>query len=241
MDRTALDWTFSTTPQAIAALVGLIFAGVSFIIATINKEIEADSTREDICIEMKKDIHSNLKVLFILAGISIIADLIILLLDPLEEGKIFSFYGNFDLYILISAIFLTINIGTIIYSLFFILKVANPNFFNKMVEKLSSEQLEGDVDKMEFIREYIEFEKELKKLDIPIDTRNNFPTTLELIKALSYNELINRDEYAQLREINSVRNLILHGGNIQRVPHRLLERLVGYKEKIKNLDVLRKS
>ena len=104
MDRTALDWTFSTTPQAIAALVGLIFAGVSFIIATINKEIEADSTREDICNEMKKDIHSNLKILFYLAGASIIADLIILLVDPLEEGKIFSINGNFDYYILISAI-----------------------------------------------------------------------------------------------------------------------------------------
>lgn len=241
MDRTALDWTFSTTPQAIAALVGLIFAGVSFIIATINKEIEADSTREDICNEMKKDIHSNLKILFYLAGASIIADLIILLVDPLEEGKIFSINGNFDYYILISAIILLINICTILYSLFFILKVANPNFFNKMVEKLSSKQLEGDVDKMEFIREFIEFEKELKKLDIPIDTHNNIPTTLDLIKALRYNELINREEYSQLREINSVRNLILHGGNIQRVPRQLLENLIGYKEKIKNLDVLRKS
>jgi len=185
MDRTALDWTFSTTPQAIAALVGLIYAGASFIIATINKEIEADSTREDICNEMKKDIHSNLKILFYLAGASIIADLIILLMDPLEEGKIFSINGNFDYYILISAIILLINIGTILYSLFFILKVANPNFFNKMVEKLSSKQLEGDVDKMEFIREFIEFEKELKMLDIPIDAHNNIPTTLDLIKAFT--------------------------------------------------------
>jgi len=58
---------------------------------------------------------------------------------------------------------------------------------------------------------------------------------------LRYNELINREEYSQLREINSVRNLILHGGNIQRVPRQLLENLIGYKEKIKNLDVLRKS
>ena len=31
MDRNALDWLFSTAPQALAALVGLIFAGVAFI------------------------------------------------------------------------------------------------------------------------------------------------------------------------------------------------------------------
>ena len=29
IDSNALDWLFSTTPQAIAALVGLIFAGAN--------------------------------------------------------------------------------------------------------------------------------------------------------------------------------------------------------------------
>lgn len=32
MDRNALDWLFSTAPQALAALVGLIFAGGAFIV-----------------------------------------------------------------------------------------------------------------------------------------------------------------------------------------------------------------
>lgn len=41
MDRNALDWLFSTSPQAIAALVGLILAGVSFIYGKIDDRIEA--------------------------------------------------------------------------------------------------------------------------------------------------------------------------------------------------------
>lgn len=42
MDRNALDWLFSTAPQAIAALVGLIFAGVSFINGKIDDRVDND-------------------------------------------------------------------------------------------------------------------------------------------------------------------------------------------------------
>lgn len=48
MDRNALDWLFSTAPQALAALVGLIFAGVAFIVGAIDKQVEQDDSREDI-------------------------------------------------------------------------------------------------------------------------------------------------------------------------------------------------
>ena len=44
MDRNALDWLFSTAPQTIAAFVGLIFAGVCFIIGKIDDRVEKDST-----------------------------------------------------------------------------------------------------------------------------------------------------------------------------------------------------
>lgn len=90
MDRNALDWLFSTAPQALAALVGLIFTGVAFILGAIDKEIARDETREDIFDEMKKEIHSNMKYLFILAGVSIGLDLLLVALNPIEEGKYFS-------------------------------------------------------------------------------------------------------------------------------------------------------
>ena len=53
MDRNALDWLFSTAPQALAALVGLIFAGVAFIIGAIDKQVKQDDSSEDILLSMK--------------------------------------------------------------------------------------------------------------------------------------------------------------------------------------------
>ena len=61
MDRNALDWLFSTAPQALAALVGLIFAGVAFIQGGIDKEAEQDDSKVDICNEMKREIHGYIK------------------------------------------------------------------------------------------------------------------------------------------------------------------------------------
>lgn len=93
MDRNALDWLFSTAPQALAALVGLIFAGVAFIVGAIDKEMRQDATSEDILMAMKRQIHSDMKLLFQLSGVSIIADLVLLALNPIQEGLTFSFDG----------------------------------------------------------------------------------------------------------------------------------------------------
>lgn len=113
MDRTALDWLFSTAPQALAALVGLIFAGVAFIVGAIDKQVEDDDSREDICKAMKKQIHINLKRLFWLSGFSIIIDLILLILNPIEEGLRFSFEGDYSLYLTIAGVILIMNAVTI--------------------------------------------------------------------------------------------------------------------------------
>lgn len=53
MDRNALDWLFSTAPQTIAAFVGLIFAGVCFIIGKIDDRVEKDSTLLEIAMKSK--------------------------------------------------------------------------------------------------------------------------------------------------------------------------------------------
>ena len=59
MDRNALDWLFSTAPQAIAALVGLIAASASFILGKVDDRIEADSTLAEIGREAKEQIYSG--------------------------------------------------------------------------------------------------------------------------------------------------------------------------------------
>lgn len=116
MDRNALDWLFSTAPQALAALVGLIFAGVAFIVGAIDKQMRQDASSEDIFMTMKKQIHSVMKLLFLLSGVSINADLVLLALNPIQEDLTFSFDGSFSPYLTVAGIILLMNIVTLIYS-----------------------------------------------------------------------------------------------------------------------------
>lgn len=61
MDRNALDWLFSTAPQAIAAFIGLIYAGASFIHGKFDDKINEDATYEDIVHEAKLQSYTTFK------------------------------------------------------------------------------------------------------------------------------------------------------------------------------------
>ena len=80
MDRNALDWLFSTAPQTIAAFVGLIFAGVCFIIGKIDDRVEKDSTLLEIANEIKNQIYKGLNNLLWVTFIGIALDLLFLYL-----------------------------------------------------------------------------------------------------------------------------------------------------------------
>lgn len=166
MDRNALDWLFSTAPQALAALVGLIFAGVAFIIGAIDKQVKQDDSSEDILLSMKMQIHADMKMLFLLSGVSIISDFFLLALNSIQEGFVFSFEGQFSPYLTVAAIVLVMNVATLIYSLWFIIKVASPDFFSKTVKHLSQLEREGDVEVKEYLVAFIEMEKALRTLSI---------------------------------------------------------------------------
>lgn len=159
MDRIALDWLFSTASQAIAALVGLIFMGVTFFTDSLDKEVSRDDTKGDICDEMKKDIHSKMQWLYWLAGVSILVDLVILVANPIEKDKTFSLDGSFDWYLLFGGVMLLLNLVTIGFSLWFIVQIANPNYFKKTAKRMLG-IIHGDmVASTEFIGAFIEMEK----------------------------------------------------------------------------------
>lgn len=187
MDRNALDWLFSTAPQALAALVGLIFTGVAFIHGAIDKEIAQDDTRKEILENMKTDIHSSMKWLFSLAAVFIVADLLLIVLNPLEDGKYFSFAGSFDFYLLVAGVVLLINLITLCFSLLFIIRVANPNYFKITVKKMAEGTKGGDIDAKDYIVGYIELEKALRDLPLNATYCNPKPPTVpEMLKELKY-------------------------------------------------------
>ena len=236
MDRNALDWLFSTAPQALAALVGLIFAGVAFIVGAIDKQVEQDDSREDICKAMKQQIHVDMKWLFWLSGISIILDLVFLLLNPIEEGSCFSFDGTFSPYLLMAGLTLLLNVGTLIYSLWFIIKVASPDYFMDTVKRLSEQEHEGDIEVKEFLMAYIDMEKALRALPIfRVSPREKQPTVSEMLKELKYREFMDARDVDDMFALTRLRNLIMHGAEIQHVERQMYDKAKKYTNDLTEL------
>ncbi len=238
MDRTALDWLFSTAPQALAALVGLTFAGMTFINGTIDKEIAQDESREEICEAMKEEIHSFMKRMFWFAGLSISIDLLILMINPLERDCLFSFSENFNPYILIVGLIFIFNIFTLCFSLWFIIRVASPQYFEKTVKKLSKESKDGDVDAKDFLMEFIKLEKVLRELPLDIDNSGKQHSVSDILRILRFRKILNGQDVSRLFEINKLRNLIVHGAEINHVSHEIFDYL---KNSITNLSKIKEQ
>lgn len=236
MDRNALDWLFSTAPQALAALDGLIFAGVAFIVGAIDKQVELDDSREDICKAMKQQIHVDMKRLFWLSGISIIMDLIFLLLNPIEDGLRFSFNGTFSPYLLMAGVTSLLNFCTLIYSLWFIITVASPDYFSNTVKRLSAQEHEGDMDVKEFLMAYIDMEKALRALPFfNVPQRDRQPTVTEMLKELKYSKFMDARDVDDMFKLTRLRNLIVHGADIQRVERQMYVKAKKYTKDLTKL------
>lgn len=229
MDRNALDWLFSTAPQALAALAGLIFAGVAFIVGAIDKQMELDDSREDICRAMKLQIHVDMKWLFCLSGISIVLDLIFLLLNPIEDGLRFSFDGTFSPYLLIAGLTLLLNFGTLIYSLWFIITVTSPDYFSNTVKRLSAQEHVGTIEVKEFLMAFIDMEKALRDLSIfHVSQGEKQPTVTEMLKVLKYRKFMDARDVDDMFKLTRLRNLIMHGAEIEHVERQMYEKAKKY-------------
>ena len=218
MDRNALDWLFSTAPQALAALVGLIFTGVAFIHGAIDKARAQDDTSTDIYDEMKREIHTYMKKIFICAGLAIALDLLLIVFNPLEDGFHFSIHGQFDLYLFIAGLVFLFNLFTIGFSLYFVLLVASPSFFKNTVKRLSEALEKGDVEAMSFLKEFRELETALRAL--PIYDTNQWqrqPTMSEMLGRLKLLPQLKRGEIDRLYELTRLRNIISHNSDINHV------------------------
>lgn len=237
MDRNALDWLFSTAPQALAALVGLIFAGVAFMMGAIDKEIERDDTQKDIYDEMKREIHHNMRSLFWLAGFSVALDLILIALNPIEEDCHFSVDGELDWYLVFSATILLLNLVALVFSLSFIIKVANPSYFNKTAKRLSESVNNGTIESRDFLMEYIEMEKAMR--DLPIFFSPNGqrqPTVSQMLGELRNRQLFEPNDINMMYNLTRLRNLIIHGNTSNtHVERDMYDAVIHYKNMLKDL------
>ena len=223
MDKDALYWLFSTAPQAIAALVGLIFAGVSFINGKIDDRVDNDETLSDIAKEAKKQVYKGLKILITLTFWGIIIDLLYIYFNPilLAESKL-----RRGLFFAIP-IFI-FNIVIIFKAIKYVKKIMDPNFFDNIIKEIANTYHEGVVDIAEFIKHFIEFEKVLRELikrDYQQEEGPNKWSIPLMTRILVNNKIITYEERGQIININRLRNIVIHGGDVEKVDKKIDDEL----------------
>ncbi len=71
MDKETLYWLFSTAPQALAAIIGIVFTGLIFMSGNIDNRVREDPTLSEIGDEAKTIMHRNMKVIAVFNIIAI--------------------------------------------------------------------------------------------------------------------------------------------------------------------------
>lgn len=249
MDRNALDWLFSTAPQTIAAFVGLIFAGVSFIIGKIDEKIKEDPTLKEIYEAIRNQMYSGLKLLLFTTSSSIVLDLICLSINPLlNNEKILSkdlFY--FDIFF-IPALFL-LNVFVLFQASSYIKKIMDPKFFEKTVKQLLKQyQEKGSSHKTvsigTFMENYIRLEKILKNMyrnhtNKCDEDNGNMNINQRLMTARDYArklyglKLLKKNDFNEVMDLNRFRNLVAHG-EIDQIEKEMNDRVKIIIEKLEN-------
>ena len=75
MEKETMYWLFTTAPQAIAALVGIIFTGMFFMAESIDNRVRADQSLTEIAEAAKTALYKSMRAVAVLAAITILYDL----------------------------------------------------------------------------------------------------------------------------------------------------------------------
>lgn len=219
MDYKAPDniyWLFSSSAQAIAAFIGFLATGFFFAYDRLDKAIEQDETLEEIYHDIKHQYYKRIIVLFILTGLSIVLSLFIV------------FINSFDINIwavILRGIVALINLVTIVWAIYFVIYIINPNKVTLTTAKLIKEnkdpiepQSQIAITRGQFIDRFIELETIIRKIalerNVNFSQNRQFAAPLGLnvlIKGLYQQLLINEKQYRDLMDINKIRNLVVHG------------------------------
>lgn len=210
MEKETMYWLFTTAPQAIAALVGIIFTGMFFMAESIDNRAKEDQTLIEIVEAAKKALYKNMRVVAILSIITIIYDLVLVGLvetivacDSLAEWTL--------------GLFVILNISTIYVTFKYVFQTVNPSYFNKIANNLSKDYKTGDVKSEVFINHYIKFERAARDLAVINQMNARFTGIRDLLRILVSNGIITPEDEKRMMEISKIRNLIVHGEKIEKV------------------------
>lgn len=228
-DPSTMYWLFTTAPQAIAALVGIIFTGMFFMAESIDNRAKDDQSLAEIADEAKRTLYRNMQGVALLAIITILYDLLLVsLVNNLARSD--NFWKDCAL-----MAFVGLNVLTIMMTFIYVFKTVNPNYFNKIAASLSKEyKAAGDVDSEVFFNHFIKFERAARNADVVVQANAHYLGIRDILRIFVSNNIITRDDEKKMLEISKIRNLIAHGEFIEKVSRKYDDELLRITEIIKN-------
>ncbi|MGY0035101.1 hypothetical protein [Pedobacter sp. NJ-S-72] len=209
-------WTFSSSAQAIAALIGFLAAGFFFIHERMDREVEKDETLIEIYADIKKQYFSRLTFLLWLTGLSITFSLILVYLNGFDLG-VFSIL----LVITVGAL----NIFTIFHAMLFVIFIVNPSKIENTADKLIETDKESfdvknsrTVSREEFLEKFMLLEKTVQNIlaknqgfGVDAGRAQQFMPFQRAVSELLQRGILTREQVMKLNRVTKIRNLISHG------------------------------
>ena len=231
MDENTMYWLFTTAPQAIAALVGIIFTGMFFMAESIDNRVRADQSLTEIGDSAKTALYKNMRIVAVLAAATIVYDLFLVAIVKLMAGE------SFCLSRWLIIFFAALNFSTICCALNYVFQAVSPDYFNEIAKNLSSKYKSGEVDKQVFLGHFIDFERVARSLPVIRQMDGRYFSIRDILRVLVENQMITPDESRMMSEISKIRNLMVHGEPIEKVDRKLDDELQRITNKIKNNDL----
>ena len=231
MDENTMYWLFTTAPQAIAALVGIIFTGMFFMAESIDNRVRADQSLAEIGDSAKTALYKNMRIVAVLAAATIVYDLFLVAIVKLMADE------SFCLSRWLIIFFAALNFSTIICALLYVFQAVSPNYFNEIAKNLSSKYKSGEVDKQVFLGHFIDFERVARSLPVIRQMDGRYFSIRDILRVLVENQMITPNESRMMSEISKVRNLMVHGEPIEKVDRLFDDELQRITNKIKNNDL----
>lgn len=209
-----LYWLFSSAAQSISAFIALLLTGFTFVLTVISNMEQKDESLAEILHRIRVIYFRNIIILSIVTGFAIVSSLYSVYINPF----------NMEYKPLIQIGASVLDFIAIFGGIIFVLFIINPNKYRNIANKLYLEEKEKikptgeDIDKIEFIQVFIELEKLfrdiLEKRDLYIESKylkREFYSFRIMLDILLNNKLIDKSFYSSLLELNSIRNLVVHG------------------------------
>lgn len=234
-------WVFSTLPQVIAALTGLLLTGTTFIFPKLDQEVEKNDSWFDIIDRVKIKIYKNVKWLLLISICAIIIDIVALVI----ENWLTNCFENINVitcsewvcYIILWVVAISLNLASFVFLYSLLKKLLDPNFkniardelateINKQEVKQEHDSASGKSDKVsikDFWESFRAFENIIRQYGYsnPRDKNSLYETVKKII-------LTNRlpEEYLPyIEEMIRIRNVYAHGGKIEFVSKSLFDKL----------------